>query len=110
MKVVFGALFVVGASLSDVAIHVTMKDSYFLSELIRPTAVMPAYRILFFVSGIGLGVLLWLKNRSERAFRQLSVSFDAFRRNVTARPCWCTPIFRCSSRSTGTVFQTTRWQ
>ena len=83
-EVIFGALFGVGASLIDVAMHVTMRGSDFLSELIHPTAVMAAYRILFLVSGIGLGILLWLKNRSERDFRQLSASFDAFRRNVTA--------------------------
>ena len=82
-EVIFGALFGVGASLIDVEMHVTMRDSDFLSELIHPTAVMAAYRILFLVSGVGLGVLLWLKNRSERDFRQLSASFDAFRRNVT---------------------------
>lgn len=83
-EVIFGALFGVGASLIDAAMHVTMMDSDFLSELIHPTAVMTAYRILFFVSGVGLGVLLWLKNRSERDFRQLSASFEAFRKNVTA--------------------------
>ena len=83
-EVIFGALFGVGASLIDVAMHVSMRGSDFLSELIHPTAVMAAYRILFLVSGVGLGILLWLKNRSERDFRQLSASFDAFRRNVTA--------------------------
>ena len=83
-EVIFGALFGVGASLIDAAMHVSMKNGDFLSELIHPTPVMAAYRILFLASGVGLGVLLWMRNRSERDFRQLSGSFDAFRRDVTA--------------------------
>ena len=83
-EIIFGALFGVGASLIDVAMHATMKNSDFLTELIHPTHVMAAYRFLFLAFGVGLGVLLWLRNRSERNFRQMSASLDALRRNVTA--------------------------
>lgn len=83
-EIVFGALFGIGASLIDVAMHATMGGGEWLSELLHPTLVMAAYRILFLLLGIGLGVVLWQRNRSERDFRQLSASFDAFRRNITA--------------------------
>ena len=81
-EVIFGTLFGIGASLIDTAMHATMADSDFFTELIHPTLVMAAYRVLFLAFGVGLGVLLWLKNRRERAFRELSSSFEALRRNV----------------------------
>ncbi len=83
-EVIFGALFGVGASLIDVAMHATMRSGDFLTELIHPTPVMAVYRILFLAFGVGLGVVLWLRNRSERDFRQMSASFDALRKNITA--------------------------
>ena len=83
-EVIFGVLFGVGASLIDAAMHATMGNGDILSELIHPTLVMAAYRTLFLAFGVGLGVALWLRNRSERAFRQVSASFDAMRRDVTA--------------------------
>lgn len=83
-EVIFGTLFGVGASLIDTAMHVTMADSDFFTELIHPTLVMAAYRVLFLALGVGIGVLLWLKNRRERDFRELSSSFEALRRNIAA--------------------------
>ncbi len=82
-EIIFGTLFGVGASLIDVAMHATMRSGDFLTELIHPTPVMAAYRFLFLAFGVGLGVLLWLRNRSERGFRQMSASFDALRKNIT---------------------------
>jgi hypothetical protein len=83
-EVIFGTLFGVGASLIDAAMHASMADSNFFTELVHPTLVMAAYRILFLAFGVGLGMLLWLKNRRERVFRELSLSFEALRRNITA--------------------------
>lgn len=94
-EVIFGALFGIGASLIDVAMHATMRSGDFLTELIHPTPVMAVYRILFLAFGVGLGVVLWLRNRSERDFRQMSASFDALRKNI-AGPAMLvyTPICR----------------
>jgi hypothetical protein len=83
-EILFGALFGIGASLIDVAMHTSMSGGDWLAELLHPTLVMAAYRALFLVFGLGLGVLLWQRNRSERDFRQLSASFEALRRNLTA--------------------------
>jgi hypothetical protein len=83
-EVIFGVSFGIGASLIDVAMHASMADSDLFSELVHPTLVMAAYRILFLTFGVGLGWLLWLKNRRERAFRELSLSFEALRRNLLA--------------------------
>ncbi len=83
-EVLVGALFGLGASLIDVEMHANMADSDFFTELIHPTFVMAAYRLLFLSFGIALGWLLWLKNRRERAFRELSLSFDTLRRNIAA--------------------------
>ena len=63
--------------------HATMRSGDFLTELIHPTPVMAVYRILFLAFGVGLGVVLWLRNRSERDFRELFVLFDALRKNIT---------------------------
>ncbi len=81
-EILFGTLFGVGASLIDVKMHASMGDSGFVTELIHPTLMMAAYRVLFLAFGVTLGLLLWLRNRRERAFRELSSSFDALRRNL----------------------------
>jgi hypothetical protein len=83
-EIVFGALFGIGASLIDVAMHASMGGGDWLSELFHPTFAMAAYRILFLLLGIGLGVVLWQRNRSERDFRKLSAAFDTLRRNIAA--------------------------
>ncbi len=83
-EVIFGVSFGIGASLIDAAMHATMGDRGFLTELLHPTPVMAAYRVLFLAFGAGLGVLLWLKNRRERDFRELSSSFEALRKNLIA--------------------------
>ncbi|MDT8069523.1 MAG: hypothetical protein ROO76_15270 [Terriglobia bacterium] len=83
-EVIFGVLFGVGASLIDVAMHTTMRGGDWLAELLHPTLVMAAYRTLFLVFGVGLGILLWQRNRTERDFRRLSAAFDALRRELTA--------------------------
>jgi hypothetical protein len=83
-EIVFGILFGIGASLIDVAMHATMGDGDWLAELTRPSLVMAVYRTLFLLLGIGLGVLLWQRNRKERDFRQLLASFDILRRGIAA--------------------------
>jgi hypothetical protein len=85
-EVLFGTLFGIGASLINAEMHASMANSNFLSELIQPTPVMAAYRFLFLAFGIALGFLLWLRNQRERAFRHLSSSFGALRRDLTAPP------------------------
>lgn len=82
-EVIVGALFGAGASLIDVAMHVSMQDGDFFDKLIHPGPVMATYRILLLASGVGFGVLLWLNNRRERDTRQLSASFNSFRRSIT---------------------------
>lgn len=81
-EILFGTLFGVAASLIDVKMHAGMADSDFLTEFIHPTPMMAAYRVLFLAFGVTLGLLLWLRNRRERAFRDLSSSFNALRRNL----------------------------
>lgn len=81
-EILFGTLFGVGASLIDVKMHAGMADSDFLTELIHPTLMMATYRVLFLAFGITLGLLLWLRNQRERAFRDLSSSFDTLRKNL----------------------------
>ena len=83
-EIVFGISFGIGASLIDVAMHATMGEGDWLAELTRPSLVMAVYRTLFLLLGIGLGVLLWQRNRKERDFRQLLASFDALRRGLAA--------------------------
>lgn len=83
-EIMFGAMFGIGASLIDVAMHASMGDVDWLSELFHPTLMMAGYRILFLLFGIGLGVVLWQRNRRERDFRKLSIAFEGLRRNMTA--------------------------
>jgi hypothetical protein len=83
-EVVFGVLFGAGASLIDAAMHATMGSGNLLTELFHPTLVMMAYRILFLAFGVSLGVLLWLRNRRERDFRELSASLETLRGSINA--------------------------
>lgn len=81
-EVVFGIAFGLGASLIDAAMHASMGGGEFLTELFHPSLVMAAYRLLFLALGVSLGVLLWLRNRTERAFRDLSASCAELRKSV----------------------------
>lgn len=83
-EIVFGVLFGVGASLIDVAMHVSMGHGEWFAELTHPSPIMAVYRVLFLLLGTGLGVLLWQRNRKERDFRQLSASLEGLRRDIAA--------------------------
>jgi hypothetical protein len=83
-EIVFGVLFGVGASLIDVAMHVSMTDGEWFTELTHPSPIMAVYRVLFLLLGVGLGVLLWQRNRNEREFRRLAASIDGLRRSIAA--------------------------
>jgi hypothetical protein len=81
-EVVFGVVFGLGASLIDAGMHASMAGSDFLTEFFHPSLVMATYRFLFLVLGVSLGGLLWLRNQTERAFRDLSASCAALRSNI----------------------------
>jgi hypothetical protein len=83
-EVLFGAAFGVGASLIDVEMHSTMAHSDFLQELLHPEPAMALYRALFVILGIGLGVLLWQRNRRERDYRRISGALVELRSGVAA--------------------------
>lgn len=83
-EIVFGALFGLGASLIDVAMHVSMEGGDWFAELTRPSPVMAFYRVLFLVLGVSLGTLLWQRNRTERDFRKLKELLVTLRRNIAA--------------------------
>ena len=83
-EVLFGAAFGAGASLIDVAMHNTMGHRGFIEELLHPEPAMALYRALFVTLGIGLGVVLWQRNRRERDYRHLMRALAELRSCVAA--------------------------
>ena len=83
-EVLFGAAFGAGASLIDVAMHNTMAHRGFIEELLHPEPAMALYRALFVILGIGLGVVLWQRNRRERDYRHLTRALAELRSCVAA--------------------------
>ena len=86
-EILFGTSFGVGVSLIDVKMHASMADSDLLTELIQPTVMMAAYRVLFLAFVVTLGLLLWLRSRRERAFRDLSSSSTLCEGTLRGLPC-----------------------
>lgn len=83
-EIFFGVAFGVGASLIDVAMHSTMTHRGFIQELLHPEAAMALYRGLFITLGVGLGVLLWQRNKREREYRRLSRALADLRSRIAA--------------------------
>lgn len=74
-EVFFGLLFGLGASAIDIVMHGSMEKTDWWTELIRPQPMMLAYRLFFVLFGLGLGWLLWRKNKAERNYRILAEAF-----------------------------------
>jgi hypothetical protein len=83
-EIFFGAAFGVGASLIDVSMHSTMARTDLIQELLHPEPAMALYRIFFVAFGVGLGVLLWQRNRRERDYRRLSRALVELRTSIAA--------------------------
>ena len=78
----YGLLFGIGASVIDVSMHASMEQQGFWMELFHPPPMMVAYRVFFIAFGLGLGWLLWRKNKVERDFRRLVETVEQFRRGI----------------------------
>ena len=81
-EVFYGLLFGLGASVIDVFMHASMEQQGFWMELIHPQPMMAAYRVFFIAFGLGLGWLLWRKNRVERDFRRLAETVDQLKHRI----------------------------
>ena len=78
----YGLLFGIGASVIDVFMHASMEQQGFWMELIHPPPMMVAYRVFFIAFGLGLGWLLWRKNKVERDFRRLAETVEHFQKSI----------------------------
>lgn len=71
-EVLYGVAFGLGACGIDIVMHAQMTNRSLLEELFQPSADMLIYRVLFLALGVGIGMLLWQKNKREREARQLA--------------------------------------
>jgi len=83
-EIFYGILFGLGAGMIDSVMHARMANRSFWTELFQPQPEMIFYRVLFLLFGLGLGWLLWLKNKRERDFRQVTETLGRFHRELCA--------------------------
>lgn len=83
-EVLYGLVFGLGACVIDIFMHARMTDRAVLEELLQPSAEMLFYRGLFLILGIGVGLLLWQKNKREREVRRLAYVLDKLRHEIVA--------------------------
>ena len=70
-EIFFGLAFGIAALLIDTGMDaVTMGNS--LTDEVAERPAMMLYRAVFVLLGLGLGWLLWTRNRREREYRQLT--------------------------------------
>ena len=70
-EIFFGLAFGLGAVIIDTVMDASAEGYSYLGELAAHPAMI-LYRAIFIVLGLGLGWLLWQRNRSEREVRRLS--------------------------------------
>ncbi len=77
-EIFFGLAFGIGAFLLDTNMDAAADGNSFLQEVIVHPGML-LYRALFILLGLGLGWLLWQRNRHEREARQLAETLDRVR-------------------------------
>jgi hypothetical protein len=77
-EIFYGILFGVGASIMDSVMDARAEGLGLWDELIQHPGML-LYRALFVLLGLGLGWLLWQKNKREREFRDLAEMLKRFR-------------------------------
>ena len=70
-EIFFGLAFGFGAVLIDTAMDASTFGNSLTDEMAEHPGMM-FYRALFIVLGLGLGWVLWQRNRRERQFRQIA--------------------------------------
>jgi uncharacterized protein HemX len=70
-EVFFGLAFGIGAFLIDTAMDASADGNSLLDEIAEHPGML-VYRFVFIALGLGLGWVLWQRNRREREFRQLA--------------------------------------
>ena len=81
-EIVYGLMFGLGASAIDIVMHASMEQTDWWTELVRPQPMMLAYRLFFLAFGLGLGWLLWRKNKAERNYRSVAEAFAQLQRRI----------------------------
>ena len=70
-EVFFGLAFGIGAFLIDTAMDASADGNSLLDEIAEHPGML-VYRFVFIALGLGLGWVLWQRNRRERKFRQIA--------------------------------------
>lgn len=83
-EILYGVVFGLGACVIDIAMHARMTNRSLLEELFQPSTDMLLYRVLFLAFGVGIGMLLWQKNKHERETRRLANLLQELRREIGA--------------------------
>jgi len=83
-EILYGLLFGVGACAIDIVMHAEMSDRSLLEELLQPSLQMLIYRVVFLAFGVGLGMVLWQRNKHERETRRLAGMLQKLRHDIGA--------------------------
>lgn len=79
-EIFYGGIFGFGVSVMDTFMDARMEGLSLQDEMVQHRSML-IYRTLFILFGLGLGWLLWQKNKREREFRDLSEILRRFRQD-----------------------------
>jgi hypothetical protein len=83
-EIFFGLAFGIGAFFLDTNMDAVADGNSFLEEVIVHPGML-LYRALFILLGLGLGWLLWQRNRREREARQLAETLNNLRQECATQ-------------------------
>lgn len=81
-EIFYGLLLGIGVEIIDVGMHAQEEGRSYWVELFQTQPATLFYRFLFLSFGLGMGWLLWRKNKRERDFRELAETLRGFQRDV----------------------------
>lgn len=81
-EIFYGLLVGIGVEILDVGMHAHEEGRSYWQEAMQTQSATLLYRFLFLSFGLGMGWLLWKRNKRERDYRQVVETLRDFQRDV----------------------------
>ena len=81
-EIFYGLLVGIGVEILDVGMHAHEEGRSYWQEAMQTQPATLLYRFLFLSFGVGMGWLLWKRNKRERDYRQVVETLRGFQRDV----------------------------
>jgi hypothetical protein len=81
-EIFYGLLLGIGVEIIDVGMHAHEEGRSYWQEMLQTQPATLFYRFLFLSFGLGMGWLLWKRNKRERDFRRLAETLRGFQRDI----------------------------